>query len=81
MPSAEQVVQEFCAAASTRDPQVLRAFFSDDIVCEEGPQYVGIPRARRGAEVPHNLFGAGHRHSSLADRATHASKRSGMMTT
>ena len=39
MPSAEQVVKDFCAAASTRDPQVLRAFFSDDVV------YHNIPMA------------------------------------
>ena len=39
MPSAEQVVRDFCAAASTRDPEVLRAFFSDDIV------YHNIPMA------------------------------------
>lgn len=39
MPSAEQVVREFCAAASTRDPAVLRTYFSDDIV------YHNIPMA------------------------------------
>jgi limonene-1,2-epoxide hydrolase len=39
MPSAEQVVRDFCAAASTRDPDVLRAFFSDDVV------YHNIPMA------------------------------------
>jgi limonene-1,2-epoxide hydrolase len=39
MPSAEQVVRDFCAAASTRDPEVLRAFFSDDVV------YHNIPMA------------------------------------
>jgi limonene-1,2-epoxide hydrolase len=32
MSSAEQVVRDFCAAASTRDPAVLRAYFSDDVV-------------------------------------------------
>ncbi len=37
MPSAEQVVRDFCAAASTRDPQVLRGFFSDDIVYHNMP--------------------------------------------
>ena len=37
MPSAEQVVKDFCAAASTRDPQVLRAFFSDDVVYHNIP--------------------------------------------
>jgi limonene-1,2-epoxide hydrolase len=37
MPSAEQVVRGFCAAASTRDPDVLRAFFSDDIVYHNIP--------------------------------------------
>jgi limonene-1,2-epoxide hydrolase len=37
MPSAEQVVRDFCAAASTRDPEVLRAFFSDDIVYHNIP--------------------------------------------
>jgi limonene-1,2-epoxide hydrolase len=37
MPSAEQVVREFCAAASTRDPAVLRSFFSDDIVYHNIP--------------------------------------------
>ena len=39
MASAEQVVRDFCAAASTRDPEVIRAFFSDDIV------YHNIPMA------------------------------------
>jgi limonene-1,2-epoxide hydrolase len=37
MPSAEEVVREFCAAASTRDPAVLRSFFSDDIVYHNMP--------------------------------------------
>jgi limonene-1,2-epoxide hydrolase len=37
MPSAEEVVRDFCAAASTRDPAVLRAFFSDDIVYHNIP--------------------------------------------
>ena len=37
MPSAEQVVRDFCAAASTRDPKVLRAFFSDDVVYHNIP--------------------------------------------
>src|SRR5260221_7182009 len=32
MSSAEQVVRDFCAAASTRDPAVLRASFSHDVV-------------------------------------------------
>jgi len=39
MPSAEQVVRDFCAAASKRDREVLRAFFSDDVV------YHNIPMA------------------------------------
>jgi limonene-1,2-epoxide hydrolase len=39
MPSAEQVVRDFCTAASTRDPELLRAFFSDDVV------YHNIPMA------------------------------------
>ncbi len=37
MPSAEQVVRDFRAAASTRDPEVLRAFFSDDVVYHNIP--------------------------------------------
>ena len=37
MPSAEQVVRDFCAAASTRDPAALRAFFSDDVVYHNIP--------------------------------------------
>ena len=37
MPSADQVVRDFCAAASTRDSEVLRAFFSDDIVYHNIP--------------------------------------------
>jgi limonene-1,2-epoxide hydrolase len=37
MPSAEQVVRDFCAAASTRDPEKLRAFFSDDVVYHNIP--------------------------------------------
>ena len=34
MSSAEQVVQDFCAAASTRDPAVLRAYTLDSLACE-----------------------------------------------
>jgi limonene-1,2-epoxide hydrolase len=37
MPSAEQVVRDFCAAATTRDPAVLRSFFSDDVVYHNIP--------------------------------------------
>jgi limonene-1,2-epoxide hydrolase len=37
MPSAEQVVRDFCAAASTRDPAVLRSFFADDVVYHNIP--------------------------------------------
>jgi limonene-1,2-epoxide hydrolase len=37
MSNAEHVVRDFCAAASTRDPQVLRAFFSDDVVYHNIP--------------------------------------------
>ena len=37
MPSAEQVVRDFCAAVSTRDPAVLRSFFSDEIVYHNIP--------------------------------------------
>jgi limonene-1,2-epoxide hydrolase len=37
MPSAEQVVRNFCAAASTRDHEVLRGFFSDDVVYHNIP--------------------------------------------
>ena len=37
MPSAEQVVRDFCAAASTRDPRVLRSFLSDDVVYHNIP--------------------------------------------
>ena len=37
MSSAEQVVRDFCAAASTRDPEALRSFFSDDIVYHNIP--------------------------------------------
>jgi limonene-1,2-epoxide hydrolase len=37
MPSAEQVVRDFCAAASSRDPEVLRAFFSDDVIYHNIP--------------------------------------------
>jgi limonene-1,2-epoxide hydrolase len=37
MPSAEQVVRDFCAAASSRDPAVLRAFLSDDVVYHNMP--------------------------------------------
>src|SRR5258708_22848662 len=39
MSSAEQVVRDFCAAASTRNPAVLRAYFSHDVV------YHNIPMA------------------------------------
>ena len=37
MPSPEQVVREFCAAARTRDPQVLRASSADDVVYHNIP--------------------------------------------
>jgi limonene-1,2-epoxide hydrolase len=37
MPSAEQVVRDFCAAASRRDSAVLRSFFSDDVVYHNIP--------------------------------------------
>ena len=37
MPNAEEVVRDFCAAASTRDPAVLRAFVSDDVVYHNIP--------------------------------------------
>ena len=37
MPSAEQVVRDFCTAASSRDPEALRSFFSDDVVYHNMP--------------------------------------------
>jgi limonene-1,2-epoxide hydrolase len=37
MPSAEQVVRDFCAAVRQRDPQALRAFFSEDVVYHNIP--------------------------------------------
>ena len=37
MPSPEEVVREFCAAASTRDPHVLRGFLADDVVYHNIP--------------------------------------------
>jgi limonene-1,2-epoxide hydrolase len=37
MSSAEQVVRDFCAAASRRDPEELRSFFSEDIVYHNIP--------------------------------------------
>jgi limonene-1,2-epoxide hydrolase len=37
MPSAEQVVRDFCAAAASRDPEALRAFFSDDVIYHNIP--------------------------------------------
>ncbi|HWE65621.1 MAG TPA: limonene-1,2-epoxide hydrolase family protein [Acidimicrobiales bacterium] len=37
MPSAEQVVRDFCAAAGQRDADVLRPFFSDDVVYHNIP--------------------------------------------
>ncbi len=37
MPSAEQVVRDFCAAVVDRDPEALRKFFSDDIVYHNIP--------------------------------------------
>jgi limonene-1,2-epoxide hydrolase len=37
MPSAEQVVRDFCAAASSRDPEVLRTFFADDVIYHNIP--------------------------------------------
>ena len=47
MPSAEEVVREFCAAASTRDPQLLRGFLADDVVYHNIPMEpaVGIEAA------------------------------------
>jgi limonene-1,2-epoxide hydrolase len=37
MASAEQVVRDFCAAASRRDPVVMREFFSQDVVYHNIP--------------------------------------------
>jgi limonene-1,2-epoxide hydrolase len=37
MASAEQVVRDFCAAVSQRDPEVLRPFFSEDVVYHNIP--------------------------------------------
>jgi limonene-1,2-epoxide hydrolase len=37
MPSAEQVVRDFCAAARSRDPEILRPFFSDDVTYHNIP--------------------------------------------
>ena len=37
MASAEQVVRDFCAAVSQRDPDLLRAYFSDDVVYHNIP--------------------------------------------
>jgi limonene-1,2-epoxide hydrolase len=37
MPSAEQVVRDFCAAASQRDAEALRPFFSEDVVYHNIP--------------------------------------------
>ena len=47
MPSPEEVVREFCAAARTRDPQVLRGFLADDVVYHNIPMdpAVGIDAA------------------------------------
>ncbi len=47
MSTAEEVVRAFCAAASTRDPQVLREFLADDVVYHNIPMEpaVGIDAA------------------------------------
>ncbi len=37
MASAEQVVRDFCAVVSTRDPEAMRPFFSEDIVYHNIP--------------------------------------------
>ena len=37
MASAEQVVRDFCASVRQRDPEVLRAFFSEDVVYHNIP--------------------------------------------
>jgi limonene-1,2-epoxide hydrolase len=37
MASAEQVVRDFCAAVRERNPDALRAFFSDDVVYHNIP--------------------------------------------
>jgi limonene-1,2-epoxide hydrolase len=37
MPSAEQVVRDFCAAASKRDPALLRSFLAEDVVYHNIP--------------------------------------------
>ena len=37
MASAEQVVRDFCAAASKRDPEALRPFFTEDVVYHNIP--------------------------------------------
>jgi limonene-1,2-epoxide hydrolase len=47
MPSAEQVVRDFCAAASKRDPDLLRSFLADDVVYHNIPMdpAEGLPAA------------------------------------
>ena len=37
MASAEQVVRDFCAAVSRRDPEAMRPFFSEDVVYHNIP--------------------------------------------
>jgi limonene-1,2-epoxide hydrolase len=37
MASAEQVVRDFCAVVSTRDPEAIRPFFSEDVVYHNIP--------------------------------------------
>jgi len=37
MPSAEQVVRDFCNAVSRRDPEELRSYLSDDVVYHNIP--------------------------------------------
>ena len=56
MASAEQVVRDFCAAASGGSPEAMRAFFSDDVVYHNIPMdpAVGIEDA---IAFIHGFFG------------------------
>ena len=37
MPSAEQVVRDFCAAVSRREPEAMRPFFTEEVVYHNIP--------------------------------------------
>jgi limonene-1,2-epoxide hydrolase len=58
MDAAEQVVRDFCAAVAKRDSDLLRAFFSDDVVYHNIPMdpAEGIDAAMAVVDMFINMF-------------------------